>query len=85
MERVIGSLGYLSSNRLSLWWSYAFNWNSIGGGINESHPSQRSEGEPHPHYWFYIYLLRSKSNGSIYIGCTSSLRKRFQEHEEGKN
>lgn len=39
---------------------------------------------PAPHCWFYVYLLRSKKDGSIYIGCTSSLHKRLREHKEGK-
>jgi len=40
---------------------------------------------PAPRHWFYVYLLRSKKNGSTYIGCTSNLDKRLQEHKEGKN
>jgi len=30
------------------------------------------------------YLVRSKKNGSIYIGCTQNLQKRLKEHKEGK-
>jgi len=40
---------------------------------------------PAPRHWFYIYLLRSKKDGSTYIGCTPNLRKRLEEHKEGKN
>jgi len=40
---------------------------------------------PAPHSWFYVYLLRSRKNNSIYIGCTSNLYKRLQEHREGRN
>lgn len=40
---------------------------------------------PAPQSWFYVYLLRSKKNGRIYIGCTSNLKKRLKEHKEGKN
>lgn len=40
---------------------------------------------PAPRQWFYVYLLRSKKDGSTYIGCTSNLDKRLQEHREGKN
>lgn len=33
---------------------------------------------------FYVYVLRSKVDKSLYIGCTGNLRKRFVEHNEGK-
>lgn len=33
----------------------------------------------------YIYLLQSTKNNSLYIGCTSDLNKRIQEHNEGKS
>ena len=33
---------------------------------------------------FYVYLLQSKKDFSIYIGLTSNLRKRFKEHNQGK-
>lgn len=39
---------------------------------------------PAPPDWFYVYLLKGKSNGSIYIGCTSNLHKRLGEHKKGK-
>jgi putative endonuclease len=39
---------------------------------------------PAPPNWFYVYLLKGKSDGSIYIGCTSNLRKRLEEHKKGK-
>lgn len=39
---------------------------------------------PAPQKWFYVDLLKSKRNGSIYIGCSSDLRKRLEEHKEGK-
>ena len=31
----------------------------------------------------YVYLLQSLRNKSLYIGCTSDLRKRFVEHNKG--
>ena len=34
--------------------------------------------------WFYVYVLESKRNGSIYVGCTSNLEKRMKEHKNGK-
>ena len=39
---------------------------------------------PAPQKWFYVYLLKSKRNGSIYIGCSSYMRKRLEDHKEGK-
>ena len=49
---------------------------------------------PAPQRWFYVYLIKSKRDssiypssslmGRIYIGCTSNLHKRLEEHKEGK-
>jgi putative endonuclease len=33
---------------------------------------------------FYLYLLKSKRDGELYIGSTNDLRKRFLEHNSGK-
>lgn len=33
----------------------------------------------------YVYVLRSLNNGRFYTGCTSNLRKRFREHNEGRS
>jgi putative endonuclease len=33
----------------------------------------------------YVYVLKSLENGNCYTGCTSGLRKRFSEHNEGKS
>ena len=35
---------------------------------------------------YYVYMLKSfkKIKGWIYVGCTSNLEKRLQEHQEGK-
>jgi putative endonuclease len=33
---------------------------------------------------WYTYLLRSEKDGRWYTGCTSDLRKRLQEHDDGK-
>ena len=30
-----------------------------------------------------VYILASKRNGTLYIGVTSDLMKRMQEHREG--
>lgn len=32
---------------------------------------------------FFVYLLKSKRDENLYIGCTSDLRKRFKEHNLG--
>ena len=41
---------------------------------------------PHNFYpvMYYIYVIKSKIKNWIYIGFTSDLRKRFQEHNLGK-
>lgn len=31
---------------------------------------------------FYVYILSSKRNGVIYIGVTSNLKRRVQEHKQ---
>ena len=33
---------------------------------------------------FYVYVLRSKKDGNLYIGSTNNLKKRFKEHVVGK-
>ena len=33
--------------------------------------------------WYCVYMLRSKKNGRIYVGCTSNLKKRLEEHRKG--
>jgi len=32
---------------------------------------------------FYVYILASKKNGTLYVGVTSDIRKRIYEHLEG--
>lgn len=34
---------------------------------------------------YYTYVLRSIKNGSLYIGSTEDLKRRFAEHNEGKS
>ena len=34
---------------------------------------------------FYVYVLKSRKNGSVYIGYTSNLRRRFEEHNNLEN
>ena len=33
----------------------------------------------------YVYILKSKKDGQLYIGQTSDLRKRLNEHNDGKS
>jgi len=33
---------------------------------------------------FYVYVLKSKKDGELYIGSTPDLKKRFLEHNQGK-
>ena len=35
--------------------------------------------------FYYIYLLQSLKNDTLYIGFTENLRKRLQEHNRGLN
>lgn len=32
---------------------------------------------------FYVYVLKSDADGSLYIGMTSNLRRRLREHARG--
>jgi len=34
---------------------------------------------------FYTYILQSLKNKSFYIGYTADLKKRYEEHNDGKN
>jgi putative endonuclease len=34
---------------------------------------------------WYVYVLQSKINQSLYIGCTNNLRERFKKHNTGKS
>lgn len=34
---------------------------------------------------FYVYVLKSEKDGKHYVGFTNDLRRRFQEHVDGKN
>ncbi len=35
--------------------------------------------------FFYVYVLESLKNGDRYIGYTSNLKKRIEEHNQGKS
>lgn len=34
---------------------------------------------------YYSYVLISRKDGKFYIGCTSDLKRRFEEHNAGLN
>ncbi len=34
---------------------------------------------------YFVYLLKSKKNGSLYIGITNDFQRRLDEHNSGKN
>lgn len=34
---------------------------------------------------FYIYILQSARDNSVYVGYTDNLKRRFQEHNKGLN
>jgi putative endonuclease len=34
---------------------------------------------------YYVYILASQRNGTLYIGVTDNLKKRTQEHKTGAN
>ncbi len=34
---------------------------------------------------YYVYVLKSKKDASLYIGYTSNLKRRFEEHNSEKN
>ena len=34
---------------------------------------------------FYVYVLRSEKDHQLYIGYSEDLKRRFKEHNEGKN
>ncbi|MEK7499439.1 MAG: GIY-YIG nuclease family protein [Patescibacteria group bacterium] len=35
--------------------------------------------------FYYVYILQSQKNASLYIGYTSDLQKRFQQHNNGES
>jgi len=32
---------------------------------------------------FYVYILQSKKNKELYVGCTNNLKERFKKHNDG--
>ena len=35
--------------------------------------------------FYYVYILQSSKNKSLYIGYTIDLKKRFKDHNDGRN
>ena len=35
--------------------------------------------------FYYVYILRSQKNKSLYIGYTADLRKRLEQHNSGES
>jgi len=35
--------------------------------------------------FYYVYILQSQKDNSLYIGYTSDLRKRFKQHNAGES
>jgi len=35
--------------------------------------------------FYYVYILQSQQNKSLYIGYTTNIKKRLKEHNNGKN
>ena len=34
---------------------------------------------------YYVYFLKSRKSNFVYIGCTSDLKRRFDQHNNGEN
>ena len=55
----------------------------ISAGVAELVPrTQRGAGDA-TIFMFYVYVLKSKENGRLYVGQTHNLRQRFHQHREG--
>lgn len=33
--------------------------------------------------FYYVYILESKKDSELYVGCTNNLQKRIKEHNDG--
>lgn len=43
-----------------------------------------SNPSPAAEMFYYVYILRSSKDKKLYIGFTDNLRRRFSEHNQGK-
>ena len=34
---------------------------------------------------YFVYIIKSRKSGKFYIGCTNNLRRRIQEHNQGRS
>ncbi len=39
----------------------------------------------HNYRQYFVYVLRSSKNDSLYMGCTSDLQRRLEEHNNKQN
>ncbi len=39
----------------------------------------------HQIFMYYVYVLRSLKDNSLYVGYTTDLKQRFLSHQKGKN
>lgn len=39
----------------------------------------------HHHMFYYVYILQSQKDKSLYIGYTSNLKNRFKQHNSGES
>ncbi len=43
---------------------------------------------PHLHthlFMYYLYILKSEKDHKLYFGCTSDLKKRIKQHNDGRS
>ena len=38
---------------------------------------------PHTNIMFYVYVIKSKKDGNLYIGSTNDLKRRMKQHNSG--
>jgi len=43
----------------------------------------RKEVYPHTNFMYYVYILKSRKDGNLYIGSTNDLKRRLDEHNNG--
>jgi putative endonuclease len=63
----------------------ALGGNLAKGQPNFYYPVDRAQNRIIEYMFYYVYLLQSVVNNSLYVGYTADLKKRFREHNSGKN